>query len=82
MVQFLNDMLGEIDSFVGIIYSSNDLKEAAAALAVNEDKYTVFVGTDEVRHTSTVLGIKITEHIINKAFEHFLIGTFNCYTLI
>lgn len=41
-------MLGEIDSFVGIIYSSNNLKEAASALAVNEDKYTVLVGTDEV----------------------------------
>lgn len=49
MTQFLNDMIGEIDSFVGIIYSSNDFKEAAAALAVNEDKYTVFMGADEVR---------------------------------
>lgn len=45
-------MIGEIDSFVGIIYSSNDFKEAASALAVNEDKYTVFMGTDEVSHLS------------------------------
>lgn len=58
MTQFLNDMIGEIDSFVGIIYSSNDFKEAAAALAVNEDKYTVFMGADEVRTTEQAVNTK------------------------
>lgn len=49
MSKFLFDMIGEVDSFVGIIYSSNNLKEASAAFHVNEEKFVVFVGTDEVK---------------------------------
>lgn len=49
MSKFLCDMIGEVDSFVGLIYSSDNLKDATVALHVNEDKYVVFAGTDEVR---------------------------------
>jgi len=48
MTKFLSDILGEIDSFVGIIFSDNNLKEATSALQVNEDKFIVFMGTDEI----------------------------------
>lgn len=48
MSKFLFDMIGEIDSFVGIIFSSDNLKDASTALYVNPEKYVVFVGTDEV----------------------------------
>lgn len=41
-------MIGEVDSFVGVIYSSDNLKDASAALHVNPDKFVVFMGTDEV----------------------------------
>lgn len=48
MSKFVFDMIGEIDSFVGIIFSSDNLKEASTALRVNPEKMVVFVGTDEV----------------------------------
>lgn len=48
MSKFLFDMTGEIDSFVGLIFSSDNLKEATIALHVNPEKYVIFLGTDEV----------------------------------
>lgn len=48
MSKFLSDILGEIDSFVGIIYSDDNLKDATLAAQVNENRYTIFIGTDEV----------------------------------
>lgn len=48
MSRFLNDILGEIDSFVGIIYNDNNLNDGVSALQVNEDKFIVFMGSDEV----------------------------------
>ncbi|KAF5272442.1 hypothetical protein FQA39_LY07910 [Lamprigera yunnana] len=48
MTKFLSDILGEIDSFVGIIFNDNNLKDATSALLVNQDKFTVFLGVDEI----------------------------------
>ncbi|KAJ8979646.1 hypothetical protein NQ317_001353 [Molorchus minor] len=48
MTSFLLDITGEIDTFVGIIYSSNDLQESLSALTLNPEKYVVFMGTDDV----------------------------------
>lgn len=48
MAKFLSDILGEIDSFVGIIYNDNNLKNATLALLVNPNKFTVFIGADEI----------------------------------
>lgn len=48
MTSFLLDITGEIDSFVGLIYSTNDLQESLSALTLNPEKYIVFMGTDEV----------------------------------
>lgn len=48
MSSFLLDITGEIDSFVGLIYSTNDLQESLSALTLNPEKFVVFMGTDEV----------------------------------
>ncbi|KAJ8926546.1 hypothetical protein NQ314_021085 [Rhamnusium bicolor] len=48
MTSFLLDITGEIDSFVGVIYSTNDLQESLSALTLNPEKFVVFMGTDEV----------------------------------
>lgn len=48
MSSFLLDITGEIDSFIGVIYSTNDLQEGLTALTFNPDKYIVFMGTDDV----------------------------------
>lgn len=48
MAKFLSDILGEIDSFVGIIYNDNNLKNATLSLLVNPNKFTVFIGADEI----------------------------------
>ncbi|KAJ8924059.1 hypothetical protein NQ315_006836 [Exocentrus adspersus] len=48
MTSFLLDITGEIDSFVGVIYSTNDLQESLSALTLNPEKFIVFMGTDEV----------------------------------
>ena len=45
---FLLDIIGEVDSFVGVIYSTNDIQQSMAAAAVNREKFTIFMGTDEV----------------------------------
>ncbi|KAJ3647618.1 hypothetical protein Zmor_019485 [Zophobas morio] len=44
---FLLDIIGEVDSFVGVIYSTNDIQQSMAAAAVNREKFTIFMGTDE-----------------------------------
>lgn len=49
MTKLLHDVIGEIDSLVGIIYTGDNLQGAISALQVNEDKFTVLIGTDEVR---------------------------------
>lgn len=54
MTRFLNDVIGEIDTIVGIIHSGNDLQAALSACRVNEDKFAVFIGTDEVRDDLTL----------------------------
>nr|CAH7724292.1 unnamed protein product [Callosobruchus chinensis] len=48
MTSFLLDITGEIETFVGVIYSTNDLQEGLTALTLNPDKYVCFMGTDEV----------------------------------
>lgn len=48
MTQFMLDITGEIDNFVGLIYTTNDLQAGLSALRINEEKFTVFLGTDEV----------------------------------
>ncbi|XP_025833738.1 N-acetylneuraminate lyase-like [Agrilus planipennis] len=48
MTKLLNDIIGEIDTFVGIIFSDNNLSEAVSALQVNENKFTVIIGSDEI----------------------------------
>ncbi|KAG5887695.1 hypothetical protein JTB14_002016 [Gonioctena quinquepunctata] len=48
MTSFLLDITGEIESFVGVIYSTNDLQDGLTALTLNPEKYVVFMGTDEV----------------------------------
>ncbi|CAH1169810.1 unnamed protein product [Phaedon cochleariae] len=48
MSAFLLDITGEIESFVGVIYSTNDLQDGLTALTLNPEKYVVFMGTDEV----------------------------------
>ncbi|KAJ3636821.1 hypothetical protein MTP99_000330 [Tenebrio molitor] len=47
ITSFLLDIIGEVDSFVGVIYTTNDIQQSTAAMAVNRDKFTVFMGTDE-----------------------------------
>ncbi|KAJ8943004.1 hypothetical protein NQ318_008322 [Aromia moschata] len=48
ITSFLLDITGEIESFVGVIYTTNDLQESLSALTLNPEKYVVFMGTDEV----------------------------------
>lgn len=48
MTQFLLDITGEVDAFVGLIHTTNDLQSALSSLHVNEQQFTVFMGTDEV----------------------------------
>ncbi|XP_044744511.1 N-acetylneuraminate lyase [Coccinella septempunctata] len=48
MTNFLLDITGEVDSFVGLIHSTNDLQSALSSFHVNEKQFTVFMGTDEV----------------------------------
>lgn len=45
---FLLDITGEVDTFVGLIYSTNDIRESVTAMSINREKFTVFMGTDEV----------------------------------
>ncbi|RZC32597.1 N-acetylneuraminate lyase A, partial [Asbolus verrucosus] len=47
VVSFLLDIIGEVDSFVGLIYSTNDIQQSTAAMTINREKFTVFMGTDE-----------------------------------
>ncbi|XP_044265322.1 N-acetylneuraminate lyase-like [Tribolium madens] len=47
ITSFLLDITGEVDSFVGVIYSTNDIQQSTAAMAINREKFTVFMGTDE-----------------------------------
>ncbi|CAG9839927.1 unnamed protein product [Diabrotica balteata] len=48
MTAFLLDITGEVEQFVGVIYTTNDLQDGLTALTLNPDKYVVFMGTDEV----------------------------------
>lgn len=48
ITSFLLDITGEVDTFVGVIYSTNDIQQSMAAMAVNREKFTIFMGTDEV----------------------------------
>lgn len=59
MSSFLLDITGEIDSFIGVIYSTNDLQEGLTALTFNPDKYIVFMGTDDVSRYFFIIYIRI-----------------------
>ncbi|XP_056636425.1 N-acetylneuraminate lyase-like [Diorhabda sublineata] len=48
MTAFLLDITGEVEQFVGVIYTTNDLQDGLTALTLNPDKFVVFMGTDEV----------------------------------
>ncbi|CAG9857872.1 unnamed protein product [Phyllotreta striolata] len=48
MTAFLLDITGEVEQFVGVIYTTNDLQDGLTALTLNPEKYVVFMGTDEV----------------------------------
>ncbi|ENN72860.1 N-acetylneuraminate lyase [Dendroctonus ponderosae] len=47
MKKFLLDITGEVDTFVGLIYSTGDLQETVSVMELNPEKFVVFMGTDE-----------------------------------
>lgn len=48
MKRFLLDITGEVDTFVGLIYTTGDLQETVSVMELNPEKFIVFMGTDEV----------------------------------
>lgn len=47
MKKFLLDITGEVDTFVGLIYTTGDLQETVSVMELNPEKFIVFMGTDE-----------------------------------
>ncbi|XP_060526604.1 N-acetylneuraminate lyase isoform X2 [Cylas formicarius] len=47
MKKFLLDITGEVDTFVGLIYSTGDLQDTVSVMELNPEKFVVFMGTDE-----------------------------------
>ncbi|XP_050293552.1 N-acetylneuraminate lyase-like isoform X2 [Anthonomus grandis grandis] len=47
MKKFLLDITGEVDTFVGLIYTTGDLQETVSVMELNPEKFVVFMGTDE-----------------------------------
>ncbi|KAF5308157.1 hypothetical protein FQR65_LT06337 [Abscondita terminalis] len=82
MAKFLSDILGEIDSFVGIIFNDNNLKNATSALLVNQDKFTVFVGAEEIILGACASGftsimvttLNFIPHIIQNIYDDISVG--------
>ncbi|KAJ8946426.1 hypothetical protein NQ318_014412 [Aromia moschata] len=56
MGQFLNESVGQIPTFCGIKYTSNDLDGGAAALRANNGKYAVFLGADTIMAGAFAMG--------------------------
>lgn len=57
MGQFLESIGNDIPSFVGIKCTSNDLVEGTEALHVDNGKYVIFLGSDQIMSAACVLGI-------------------------
>ncbi|KAK4885266.1 hypothetical protein RN001_001537 [Aquatica leii] len=82
MAKFLSDILGEIDSFVGIIFNDNNLKDATSALLVNQDKFTVFIGADEIILGACASGfasimvtsLNFVPHLIQNIYDDIALG--------
>lgn len=53
-MSLLLDITGEVDSFVGVIYSTDDLSESLSAMTLNPEKFSVFMGTDDVCFRSQI----------------------------
>lgn len=51
MPEFLQKIKDQIPTFVGIKFTSNDLAEAYQAMRVENKKYSVFLGSDQVKIT-------------------------------
>lgn len=47
MRKFLLDITGEVDTFVGLIYTTGDLQDTVSVMELNPEKFIVFMGTDE-----------------------------------
>lgn len=67
MGQFLRDVDGKIPTFVGIKFTSEDLKEGLDAVSVQNKKYAVFLGADTVSHLYQFLRYKYL--FLNKTFS-------------
>lgn len=61
MKRFLLDITGEVDTFVGLIYSTGDLQETVSVMELNPEKFIVFMGTDEVIIVVIVLFITVSD---------------------
>lgn len=48
MSEFLNKASGQIPTFVGIKFTSNNLEEGAACLKANNGCFAIFLGADTV----------------------------------
>lgn len=57
MGKFLESIGNDIPSFVGIKFTSNDLVEGTQALHVDNGKYKIFLGSDQIMSAACVLGM-------------------------
>lgn len=72
MKRFLLDITGEVDTFVGLIYTTGDLQETVSVMELNPEKFIVFMGTDEV-----ILKVKIYSVRIG-SFIKLILGYVGC----
>ncbi|CAG9766234.1 unnamed protein product [Ceutorhynchus assimilis] len=73
MEQFLNLSVGQIPSFHGIKYTSNDLSEAYNALKAADGRYAVFLGADTLVQPAFALGFdSVIATGLNFLPEHFV----------
>nr|CAI5869694.1 unnamed protein product [Callosobruchus analis] len=56
MGKFLNEIAGQVPTFQGIKYTSNDLDGGLAALKANKGNYAVFLGADTLMASAFAMG--------------------------